>query len=187
MPVTQKTSSAGRTLAAAGATTAAVSPDPAVSNVLWAHHEYGVSGNWRTWVAQLVLPRGDLNCDGLIDFGDINPFVLALTNPAGYAAAYPGCPLANRDINGDGVVRFRRHQPVCRAADRPVAARARGPIRGGRRLVGRRSRRAGRVRSGGRDLPRWLEFVPARVPWARGSAGAGRQCLVENVYFATQT
>ena len=28
--------------------------------------------------------RGDLNCDGWIDFGDINPFVLALSNGAAY-------------------------------------------------------------------------------------------------------
>ncbi len=49
---------------------------------------------------------GDMNCDGVVDFGDINPFILALTDPAGYAAAYPNCPLSNGDINGDGRVDF---------------------------------------------------------------------------------
>jgi YVTN family beta-propeller protein len=49
---------------------------------------------------------GDLNCDGATDFGDINPFVLALADPAAYAAAYPGCPLINRDINGSGSFGF---------------------------------------------------------------------------------
>lgn len=49
---------------------------------------------------------GDLNCDSTVDFGDINPFVLALTNAAGYAAAYPGCNLANADINGNNQVGF---------------------------------------------------------------------------------
>jgi hypothetical protein len=49
---------------------------------------------------------GDLNCNGSVDFGDINPFVLRLTNPAGYQAAYPGCPDANGDINGNGSVGF---------------------------------------------------------------------------------
>ncbi len=49
---------------------------------------------------------GDLNCDGAVDFGDINPFVLILTNPAAWQAAYPGCPMLNGDINGDGVVDF---------------------------------------------------------------------------------
>ncbi len=54
---------------------------------------------------------GDLNCDGATDFGDINPFVLALTDPGAYAAAYPGCPLARRDINGDGVFGFADINP----------------------------------------------------------------------------
>jgi hypothetical protein len=50
--------------------------------------------------------RGDLNCDGTVDFGDINPFVLAETDLAAWQAAYPGCPVANGDINGDGSVDF---------------------------------------------------------------------------------
>ena len=49
---------------------------------------------------------GDLNCDGNVDFGDINPFVLALSDPAGYAAQYPNCDIQNGDINTDGVVDF---------------------------------------------------------------------------------
>jgi len=54
----------------------------------------------------LAFFRGDLNCDGLINFDDINPFVLALTDPAGYAIAYPNCNILNGDINGDGRVDF---------------------------------------------------------------------------------
>ncbi len=49
---------------------------------------------------------GDVNCDGIAEFGDINPFVLALSNPAVYAQSYPCCPLANRDINQDGQFDF---------------------------------------------------------------------------------
>jgi hypothetical protein len=49
---------------------------------------------------------GDMNCDGKIDFADINPFVLRLTNPAAYKLAYPLCPNANGDINKDGAVNF---------------------------------------------------------------------------------
>jgi hypothetical protein len=49
---------------------------------------------------------GDLNCDGTVDFGDINPFVLVLTDAAAWQAAYPGCPIANGDINSDGSVDF---------------------------------------------------------------------------------
>ncbi|MGE3181755.1 MAG: C13 family peptidase [Phycisphaerae bacterium] len=39
-----------------------------------------------------VLPAGllgDMNCDGVISVSDIGPFVLALTNPAGYMASFP--------------------------------------------------------------------------------------------------
>ncbi len=45
---------------------------------------------------------GDLNCSGFIDFGDINPFVLALSNWPQWKATYPNCPEQNADVNGDG-------------------------------------------------------------------------------------
>jgi hypothetical protein len=45
---------------------------------------------------------GDLNCDGVIDVSDINPFVLFLSNYAGWLAAFPGCEPRNGDINNDG-------------------------------------------------------------------------------------
>lgn len=49
---------------------------------------------------------GDLNCDGKVDFDDIDPFVLALTNKAAYIAKYPKCLWLNGDCNGDGTVDF---------------------------------------------------------------------------------
>jgi len=49
-----------------------------------------------------VGPVGDLNCDCARDLGDVSPFVLALLDPTTYAATYPGCPINNADINGDG-------------------------------------------------------------------------------------
>jgi len=52
------------------------------------------------------LYTGDVNCDWLVDFGDINPFVLRLSNPEGYRTAYPRCLDANADINYDGSVNF---------------------------------------------------------------------------------
>lgn len=51
-----------------------------------------------------IPDAGDFSGDGVITTQDINPFVLALTNPAGYAAAYPDWPLALLDLNGDGHV-----------------------------------------------------------------------------------
>lgn len=45
---------------------------------------------------------GDLNCDGVVTVSDIGPFVLALTDSAGYAAQFPGCTVHHADINQDG-------------------------------------------------------------------------------------
>ena len=45
-------------------------------------------------------PCGDANCDGLINNGDIDPFLLALDNYAMYQAQYPGCDNADMDFNG---------------------------------------------------------------------------------------
>ncbi len=44
--------------------------------------------------------------DGVVNFDDINPFVLALSDPAGYQTAYPECNLRNGDCDGDGDVDF---------------------------------------------------------------------------------
>jgi hypothetical protein len=49
---------------------------------------------------------GDANCDGHVDFDDINPFVLALTGADGYYNEYPECDWLNADCNGDGLVDF---------------------------------------------------------------------------------
>ena len=50
--------------------------------------------------------KGDMDCSGVVDFDDINPFVLALSDPGGYAIAYPNCNIMNGDCNGDGVFNF---------------------------------------------------------------------------------
>jgi len=47
---------------------------------------------------------GDLNCDGAINVFDIDPFVLALTDPVGYAAQFPSCSYLLADTNHDGNV-----------------------------------------------------------------------------------
>ncbi|MEW6251846.1 MAG: trypsin-like peptidase domain-containing protein [Planctomycetota bacterium] len=62
---------------------------------------------------------GDLNCDGRVDFDDINPFVLALADPRGWMAAYPGCRMENGDINADGHVNFDDINPFVELLSRP--------------------------------------------------------------------
>ncbi|MGD8454424.1 MAG: hypothetical protein PVJ57_21635 [Phycisphaerae bacterium] len=54
------------------------------------------------WVEETLV--GDMNCDGEVNNFDISPFVLAITDPTGYAAAYPECDILNADCNDDGEV-----------------------------------------------------------------------------------
>jgi hypothetical protein len=54
---------------------------------------------------------GDLNCDGVVNFDDIDPFVLALSDPTGYAAQYPNCNILNADCNSGGYVDFNDINP----------------------------------------------------------------------------
>ncbi len=60
--------------------------------------------NWFRWGP--ACSRGDLNCDGAIDFADIDPFVLALFDPDAYAAAFPACDRAYADTDRDDRVNF---------------------------------------------------------------------------------
>ena len=58
-----------------------------------------------------LSPAGDLNCDAVVDFGDINPFVLALTDPASYESYFPECSRYNGDLNFDGLFDFADINP----------------------------------------------------------------------------
>jgi hypothetical protein len=51
---------------------------------------------------EAVPCAGDLNCDGTVNFGDINPFVLFLSSFGVWQQTYANCPPQNGDINGDG-------------------------------------------------------------------------------------
>lgn len=60
------------------------------------------NGNLVPDVCEALL--GDMNCDGVVNVLDINPFTLALSDPAGYAAQFPACNILNGDMNHDGFV-----------------------------------------------------------------------------------
>jgi hypothetical protein len=69
----------------------------------------GFGGDFLHLTANMVLcpaapDLADLNCDGAVNAFDIDPFVLALTDPAAYAAAWPDCDYMLADCNGDGYV-----------------------------------------------------------------------------------
>jgi hypothetical protein len=56
----------------------------------------------------ILVPRahdpGDLNCDWEVSPDDIDPFILALLDPEGYATAWPSCDINLADMNNDQVV-----------------------------------------------------------------------------------
>jgi hypothetical protein len=54
-----------------------------------------------TFTVQAVC-IGDLNCNGIIGFDDINPFVTYQSNFAAWQAQFPDCNPRNGDINCDG-------------------------------------------------------------------------------------
>ena len=55
--------------------------------------------------------RGDLNCDGTVNYADINAFVQALGSQSAYESAYPSCNWLNADCDGDGQVNYADINP----------------------------------------------------------------------------
>ena len=50
------------------------------------------------------FPDGDLNCDGAVNAFDVDPFVLALTDPSVYELSYPACDYLLADFDANGAV-----------------------------------------------------------------------------------
>jgi hypothetical protein len=62
---------------------------------------------------QLVV-LGDVNCDGMLGFADINPFVALLAG--GYETQFPDCDgQTYGDMNQDGAVNFGDINPFVTA------------------------------------------------------------------------
>lgn len=49
---------------------------------------------------------GDVNCDGVVNGLDIEPFMTLLYSPEEYAVRFPCCPASNADLNLDDQVTF---------------------------------------------------------------------------------
>jgi hypothetical protein len=94
---------------------AAVADQQATVYVRWGMGPTDGSANYPGWniddvelwgvVAQNWV-KGDLDCDGLVTFGDINGLVQALAGEAHYYTVYPACNWLNGDIDLDGTVNF---------------------------------------------------------------------------------
>lgn len=54
---------------------------------------------------------GDTNCDGVISFDDIRPFVASLSGRSAYEAQYPNCHWLNADCDNNGRVTFDDIKP----------------------------------------------------------------------------
>jgi probable HAF family extracellular repeat protein len=68
----------------------------------------GTDQSTNTTRSAILVPiiKGDLNNDKVVDFDDINPFVLALTDAPGFQAAFPASFREAADVNADGAVDF---------------------------------------------------------------------------------
>lgn len=62
----------------------------------------------RSPVARMTLiPNacaGDVNCDGVLNGLDIDAFIEAVVDPAGYESRFPDCSILDADVNDDGDV-----------------------------------------------------------------------------------
>lgn len=74
-----------------------------VTGILNQESQTGMGGYYLIALHAGSFVCGDANCDGVTDFEDINPFVLALSDPQAYQTRYPGCL---PDMNGDFRVEF---------------------------------------------------------------------------------
>jgi len=94
-----------------GATSCSWTPSTISDNCKVRMRSY-LAGGYGSWdesdgtfrVVAAPYQPGDLNCDGFVNAFDIDPFVLALTDPVGYQNAHPACNLLLGDINADGQV-----------------------------------------------------------------------------------
>lgn len=95
----------------------AVNVDPLQRGLFWAHHEFAINNSWRTWVAAFgpANQQGDVNCDGSLDLRDVEPFILALLDPAEYEKQFPDCEIDRADMNADGSVDLVDVEPFVEA------------------------------------------------------------------------
>ncbi len=61
----------------------------------------GPTGFPRAIAILTPIVAGDMNCDDVLDEGDVAPFVLSLVDPAAYEAAFD-CNILRADLSGDG-------------------------------------------------------------------------------------
>ncbi|MFQ5429759.1 MAG: alkaline phosphatase [Phycisphaerae bacterium] len=84
----------------------------------WGHNASTVAGTMDNTalfnvIALTDAPNlGDMNCDGRVDTGDVESFVLALIDVSAYRAAHPLCDEGLADLNGDLAIDGGDVQPM---------------------------------------------------------------------------
>lgn len=71
----------------------------------------GFTGGSATLRYRVIPVPGDLDCDGDVNFNDIDPFVIALIDNGDYERDYPNCWRAAADLDGNGAVNFNDIDP----------------------------------------------------------------------------
>lgn len=69
-------------------------------------HDLRNTANVLTPIRDLPARPGDLNCDNVVNFSDIDALIVALAGQNAYQAAFPACNWLNGDCDGDGDVNF---------------------------------------------------------------------------------
>jgi hypothetical protein len=116
-------------------------------------------------VTMLAALLGDLDCDGDVDFDDIGPFALGLSDPAAYEATYGVPPTLKGDLDDDGDFDFDDIPPFVALLGGAAASGTQHPVpepralilaAAGLALIGPRGLRlsVGRFRKGSRPIGR---------------------------------
>ncbi len=67
---------------------------------------HGRINAYRALHAASPYAPGDLNCDGVVNFFDIDAFLTALFDIAAYPSTYAGCDVSRGDFDGDANINF---------------------------------------------------------------------------------
>lgn len=81
-----------------------------------------VASHYQMLIAPQSAGRGDMNCDGNVNGDDIDGFIIALLDPAGYSSQFATCDIHNGDFTGDNLVTSSDVSPFIQRLFTPPAS-----------------------------------------------------------------